>query len=165
MAAENPYGTYLSEARQHKERNRQMLKRLKKKKPANLDEVVHRLHDEAFQKIDCLQCANCCKTTSPRILPRDIDRLAKQLKTRPAELIAQYMTIDEAGDYVFTMAPCPFLGPDNYCSVYEYRPQACREYPHTDRRKFHQALDITYHNSLICPAVADIVSALEKALP
>lgn len=165
MAAENPYGTYLSEARQHKERNRQMLKRLKKKKPANLDEVVHRLHDEAFQKIDCLQCANCCKTTSPRILPRDIDRLAKHLKTRPAELVAQYMTIDEDGDYVFTMAPCPFLGADNYCSVYEYRPQACREYPHTDRRKFHQALDITYHNSLICPAVADIVSALEKALP
>ncbi len=165
MASENPYGAYLDEARQHKERNKQLLKRLKKKKPANLDEVVHQLHDEAFQQIDCLECANCCKTTSPRILPKDIDRLARHLKTRPAALVSQYMTIDEDGDYVFREAPCPFLGADNYCSVYEYRPQACREYPHTDRRKFHQALDITYHNSLICPAVANIVSALEKVFP
>jgi Fe-S-cluster containining protein len=159
----NPYQHLLSEARQNKDRNRQLLKRLKKKKPAQLDEVVHQLHDEAFEQIDCLKCANCCKTTSPRILPKDIDRLAKHLRIRPSELVDQHLTIDEDGDYVFTGAPCPFLGDDHYCSVYEHRPQACREYPHTDRRKFHQALDITYHNTMICPAVAHIVAAMEKA--
>ena len=41
--------------------------KLKKKKPKDLDSFVHTLHDELFSEIDCLACANCCKTLGPRI--------------------------------------------------------------------------------------------------
>lgn len=128
--------------------------------PRLLDEAFHAQHEAAFQHIDCLTCANCCKTTSPIFTQNDIALLAKGLKIKPAAFIAKYLKIDADGDYVLLSAPCPFLGNDNYCSVYENRPKACREYPHTDRRKMHQILDLTYRNALVCPAVFEIVNQL-----
>lgn len=142
--------------------NKAFLQKLRRRKPKNLDAVVHSLHEETFQKINCLECANCCKTTSPIVIDRDIDRIAKHLKMKPSELISQYLKLDEDGDYVFRQAPCPFLMADNYCMIYEVRPRACREYPHTNRKRFHQILNLTWRNTLVCPAVLDIVNGLKK---
>lgn len=141
---------------------KKMFDRLKRKKPGNLDDVVHRLHDEAFEHIDCLACANCCKTTSPVFYERDIDRIAKRLRMRPSDFIAKYLHIDEDKDYVLNVAPCPFLDAENYCLVYEDRPTACREYPHTNRKRFHQILDLTLKNTEVCPAVLGIVEEMKK---
>jgi hypothetical protein len=149
-------------SRNQSEENKAFLKRLGRRKPKNLDEVVHRLHEETFQEVNCLECANCCKTTSPIVIDRDIDRIAKHLKMKPSELITQYLRLDEEGDYVFRQAPCPFLMGDNYCMIYEVRPRACREYPHTNRKRFHQILNLTWRNTLVCPAVLDIVNELKK---
>src|SRR3954451_15961857 len=104
---------------------KKLFENLKRKKPNNLDDVVHKLHDEVFEKIDCLECANCCKTTSPIFYQKDIERLAKHFRLSPSKFIEQYLHIDEDKDYVLNQAPCPFLGMDNYCSVYEFRPNAC----------------------------------------
>lgn len=133
---------------------------LRKKKPKDLDFVVADLHDETFEHIDCLQCANCCKTLGPRILSKDIERMSKALRMKQNALIDKYLRIDEDNDYVFKTMPCPFLLPDNYCSVYENRPKACREYPHTDSRKFHTLLNITLENTAICPAIPEIIEGL-----
>lgn len=141
---------------------KKLLEKLKKKKPNNLDATVHQLHEEAFERIDCLDCANCCKTISPIVTQRDIERLAKHFRIRPVELIERHLLIDEDRDYVMNRTPCPFLGADNYCSVYEARPDACREYPHTDRRKFHQITGITLKNTAVCPAVYEIVEQLKR---
>jgi Fe-S-cluster containining protein len=132
------------------------LKRLKKKPPKNLDDVVHELHDEAFAAFNCLNCANCCKTIGPRLTDKDIERLAKHLKMKPAAFAEQYIRTDEDGDFVFKSHPCPFLLPDNYCMVYENRPKACREYPHTDRKRFYQILTLSHKNCETCPVVYEI---------
>ena len=147
-------------AKQSEPANKALFKQLKKKKPKNLDNIVHALHDEVFETIDCLACANCCKTLGPRITDNDIARLAKHLKLKPGKFIETYLKVDEDGDYVFNEMPCPFLMPDNYCMVYEVRPKACREYPHTDRKRFYQALDITLKNTYTCPAVFEIAEKL-----
>lgn len=141
---------------------KKMFDQLKRKKPKTLDAVVHRLHDEVFEKTDCLKCANCCKTTSPIFYERDIDRAAKRLRMRPSDFIAKYLHVDEDKDYVLNTAPCPFLDAENYCLVYEDRPAACREYPHTNRKRFHQILDLTLNNTAICPAVFSIVEEMKK---
>lgn len=142
--------------------HKRFLEKLRKRKPGDLDNVTLELHHKAFGHIDCLDCANCCKTTSPIVIDRDIDRLARRLKIKPSQVVAQYLRLDEDGDYVFTQAPCPFLLPDNYCMVYEDRPRACREYPHTDRKRFHQILKLTYKNTLVCPAVLEVVEGLKE---
>jgi Fe-S-cluster containining protein len=144
--------------------NKDFLNKLKRKAPRNLDDVFHEAHETTFEKIDCLTCANCCKTTSPIFYEKDIDRLAKRLRVRPSEFIAKYLRIDEDKDYVLTSAPCPFLDNENYCMVYEDRPTACREYPHTNRKNMHQVLDLTYKNTLVCPAVLQIVEEIKQKL-
>ncbi len=149
---------------ERKKQAKKLLDGLAKNPPPKLDYIMQELHDEAFAGIDCLTCANCCKTTSPIFRDRDIERIARHLKMRPAQLIEQYLMLDSDGDYVLRSAPCPFLRHDNYCSIYAVRPQACSTYPHTDRKKFHQLTRLTYENSFICPAVQQILEALEKRL-
>lgn len=134
--------------------------KLKQKKPKELDAAFQSLHVKAFQKIDCLACANCCKTTSPIFRDVDIKRIAKQLRVKENQFIATYLRMDEDSDYVLKQSPCTFLGSDNKCSIYEFRPLACREYPHTDRKNMHQILDLTLKNTEICPAVAQIVDEI-----
>lgn len=134
---------------------------LKRKKPKDLDAVVHHCHDAVFSEVDCLKCANCCKTTGPLFTEKDIERLARHLKLKAADFEQRYLRTDEDGDKVLQSTPCPFLGPDNYCSVYEQRPKACREYPHTDRRRQKQLLDLNLKNAKMCPAVHDIMERLE----
>ncbi len=153
---------FKQEAQNHYQANKAFLEKLRRKKPGDLDDVVHELHEEIFENIDCLSCANCCKTTSPIVIDRDVERMAKHFRMKPFAFIEKYLQTDEDGDYVFQETPCPFLMPDNYCMIYEHRPRACREFPHTDRRRFHQILKLTARNTLVCPAVLEIVEALKK---
>lgn len=143
--------------------NRKFLAGLKKKDARKVDDVFHRIHNEVFEGTDCLECANCCKTTSPIFYQTDIERVAKALRIRPGDFIGKYLKVDDDGDYVLQSSPCPFLGNDNYCSVYESRPKACREYPHTDRKKVVQITELTLRNTLVCPAVFEMLERL-KAL-
>ncbi len=155
------YQEDLKRSKSSSKTNKAFLQRLKKKKPKDLDDHFHRLHEEVFEDIDCLECANCCKTTSPIFQSTDIDRLAKAFKMKVPAFIDAYLLQDEDNDYVLKSSPCPFLGSDNKCLVYEHRPKACREYPHTDRKRMHQITMLTYRNSLICPAVVRIVDQLK----
>ena len=99
------------------------------------------------------------------MIPADIKRISKRLKMRPTEFETQYLRVDEDGDKVLQQLPCPFLGADNYCGIYEHRPKACREFPHTNREKFHQITQITAKNVAVCPAVYIMVERLKVALP
>jgi uncharacterized protein len=155
----------LRRAREEKKDIKTYLGKLKRRKPRELDDAVAALHDEVFKEVDCLECANCCKTTSPIFLDRDIDRIARYLGMRPADFVDKHLHLDGDNDYVLNGAPCPFLGAGNYCSIYEVRPRACREYPHTNRKNFYQILDLTLKNTQICPAAYEIVRRLKAALP
>jgi len=141
--------------------NKKLLERLKRKKPNDLDENFSTLHDEAFEHIDCLQCANCCKTTSPIFYEKDIERASKRLRMKPGDFVAKYLHIDADKDYVLNEVPCAFLDAENYCLIYEDRPGACREFPHTNRKRMYQVLDLALKNTLVCPAVLEITDKLK----
>lgn len=141
---------------------RKLFLQLKKRKPADLDLIMADLHELAFRQIDCLLCGNCCRSLGPRITDRDITRIAKTLRQKPSNLTDSLLRIDDDGDYIFKSMPCPFLGSDNYCAIYENRPQACATYPHTNRRRIVQLLDITLLNVHTCPAVAFITIELDR---
>lgn len=142
--------------------NKDLIKKLKKKTPKNLDLVVSELHERAFEEYDCLECGNCCKSLGPRITDRDIEQLSKSQKMKPSVFVERYLKIDEDKDYVFQSMPCPFIGHDNYCHIYNDRPKACREYPHTDRKKFFQLLELSLKNTETCPIVYSIFEELKK---
>ncbi len=127
-----------------------------------MDTIVRQLHDDVSERIDCLSCANCCRSLGPAIYDKDIERMAKALRMKPSEVVSSYLRIDEDGDYVFKSMPCPFLMPDNYCSIYDARPKACREYPHTDRKNFEQIYKLTVTNTATCPIAYEVLSELIK---
>ncbi len=144
--------------------NKKFFVKLKNKPPKNLDYVMEDLHEAEFKKTDCLQCANCCKTTGPLFTDKDIERIAKHFKLKPQQFITQYLRMDEDNDYVLQSVPCTFLGADNYCSIYSVRPKACQEFPHTDRKKFQQISNLTLKNVAICPAAFNIVEEMKRRI-
>jgi Fe-S-cluster containining protein len=54
------------------------------------------------------------------------------------------------------------LGDDNYCAIYESRPKACREYPHTDRKKFFQIYKLSVKNASTCPIVYEVMEGIQE---
>lgn len=152
----------LAKSEQYKRENKKFLTNLARRR--DIDTLFHTRHEEVFAKLDCLECANCCKTTSPIFRDVDIERISKHLGMKPSHFTEKYLHIDDENDYVLNSVPCAFLGEDNYCTIYEHRPKACREYPHTDRKNMGGIMDLTYKNTLICPAVVRIVDSIKKAL-
>ena len=145
---------------ENKKAHRNFFIKLRKKTPKNLDAIMEKLHDEEFKKSDCLQCANCCKTTSPIFTKKDIERISKSFRIKTRQFIDTYLNVDDDQDYVLKSSPCTFLADDNTCNIYEVRPKACQEYPHTNRKSFEKISDLTLQNVAICPATFNIVEAL-----
>ena len=118
------------------------------------------LHEEAFNKIDCLKCAACCKNYSPRFKTPDIKRISKYLKMKEGDFIETYLTVDEDGDYVANSKPCPFLGADNYCGIYDQRPSDCHRFPYTDEDVILKRPLLTLKNSAFCPITYYVLEKL-----
>lgn len=118
------------------------------------------LHDEAFAKINCLECANCCKNYSPRFKTPDIKRISKILKMKEGDFIETYLRLDEEGDYVANKTPCPFLADNNYCTIYENRPGDCVRFPYTDEDIIIKRPQLTLKNSTFCPIVYYVMEGL-----
>lgn len=151
-------------AKKKRKQQEQLLAKLKKLPSAKLDAIINEADAKQFKQIDCLACANCCKTTPPLIVQKDIQRIAKHLNLSAGDFMQQYVEMDEDGDFVLNQTPCPFLGADNYCSIYEVRPKACSEYPHTQQQSQKSFLKITLENTAVCPAVYNIFEVLDQKL-
>ncbi len=148
---------YEKKSQENQKAYRDYLKRANKSKVLPL---LPALHEEAFEKIDCLQCANCCKNYSPRFKMPDIKRIARRLRMKESAFIDAYLKLDEDGDYVVTTHPCPFLGDDNYCSIYEDRPRDCARYPYTDEDVLLKQVSLTLKNTTVCPATFYVMEKL-----
>ena len=155
---------YKELAQQKQGEHRKFLATLKKKAPKNLDKIVQEVHQEVFAEIDCTACANCCKTLGPLFTEADIQRIAKHFRMKLGAFEEAFLKVDEDGDKIFKTMPCPFLGEDNLRSIYDVRPKACREFPHTDRKKIYQINNLTIKNTLFCPAAYLFVEKLRARL-
>jgi Fe-S-cluster containining protein len=147
-----------------KEQEKTHKKLLEKSKPKFFQTHLERVHEEVFEQVDCLQCANCCKTISPRFKTPDVVRIAKKLKMKESAFIERYLRVDEDGDLVTKTSPCPFLGSDNYCSIYEVRPGDCSNYPYTDSDVFYKRPRTTLANAAVCPAAFLALERMQELL-
>ncbi len=129
------------------------------------DEKAATIHKEVFDKVDCLQCANCCKTTPALLLKSDVKKIAKHLGVPPKTFIRKYTIEDINGDLLFNGVPCIFLHEDNTCKIYAVRPKACRQFPHTDQEGFYRRSKMNAKNTIVCPATYEIIQQLKKIEP
>jgi len=156
--------SFHSNSKLKRKENKKFFRDLKRINSKKLDHTIHSLHQNEFECTDCLKCANCCTTTGPLFTDKDISRISRFLKIKPSLFTDKFLRVDEDQDYVLKKLPCSFLMQDNRCSIYDVRPKACREFPHTDRIKQKQLLSLTQKNTEVCPAVFNIIENLKKEL-
>lgn len=147
------------------ERSKVYARYLKKVNQSTAIRLLPELHDETFQQVNCLDCGNCCKGYSPRFKTPDIKRISRFLKIKESQFIAHYLELDEEGDYVTKSKPCPFLGENNACSIYEVRPSDCARFPYTDEDVFVKRPAITLKNVSFCPVAYTVIEHLMEQLP
>ena len=148
-------------SKEHQKLYKDLLRRADKNKVLKL---LPDLSEEAYEKVDCLQCAACCKNYSPRFKTPDIKRISKVLGLKEGVFIEKYLTLDEEGDYVVNTKPCPFLGSDNYCSIYEDRPSDCKRFPYSDEDVILKRPQLTLKNSTFCPITFYVLESLHQKL-
>ncbi len=158
------YEALLDKAHNNKIENTDFLKSLGKQKADEFYPLLLDTHKKVFAKIDCLSCANCCKSSPPIIILSDIKRISKHLNISPKQFKRQYILEDINGEMSFNIVPCRFLNDDNSCQIYDIRPEACRRFPHTDEKEFTKRAQLNLKNTLVCPAAAEIVEHLQQKI-
>ena len=146
--------------RKSKDKQKQFKRYLDRANPSKLIRELPALHEEAFSKIDCLDCANCCKNHSPTFKATDIKRISKYLGLKEADFVDTYLKLDEENDFVVKQSPCAFLNEDNSCHIYDVRPSDCSRYPYTNEDVFIKRKALTMANSMVCPAVFHILEKI-----
>jgi len=151
-------------AKEHQKQYKRLLDKANQPKAKKIkNDILHvlpQLHEHAFEQIDCLSCARCCKNHSPRFKQPDIKRIAKRLKLKEGVFIEKYLKLDNENDFVTQTQPCPFLAVDNTCNIYEDRPGDCARYPYTDEDVLIHRKTLTLKNTMVCPITFTVMEKL-----
>ncbi|MFN8310576.1 MAG: YkgJ family cysteine cluster protein [Chitinophagales bacterium] len=151
--------------RQKKKTLGAFLKKLKRAQPRNIMAMCRQADAEMWKEIDCLDCANCCKTMTPTFTKAEVKRIAAHFNLTYDQYFKKYLKIDDDnGDIVNINQPCQHLRKDNKCAIYAIRPGDCSGFPHHVRRDFwHQVSEKTYENNIPrCPATLTFLEKLEN---
>lgn len=159
---DNLINNWKKNAKANYQSNLKSLKSLRGNK--SVDKMVTQLDEEVFSKADCLQCANCCRTTPAIVTRPDAKRIAKHMGIPPKTFIRKYLIQDIDGELMMNGVPCTFLNSDNTCDIYEVRPMACREYPHTHQTGYNRRPLLNAKNTIVCPAAFEILNRLKENL-
>jgi Fe-S-cluster containining protein len=142
------------------------LTKIEKKAPKGLDQLTQKLNKEVWNEVDCLSCANCCKSMSPTFTKTDIKRISAHLEMTPAVFSETYLEYDKKDkDWVNVSKPCQFLNlKSNKCSIYEVRPADCAGFPHLTKRKMTEYIHVHKQNIEYCPATYKMVEKMKVLL-
>lgn len=128
----------------------------------DLNKTIDALNDEVFEEINCLDCGNCCKTFNITLTKEDCKRISQFLGKDIFSVVEYTITPEE--EVLIETLPCPFLGKDNACTIYEVRPEVCQDFPYFKGKNIRQRPYQYSHNTEICPATYHILERLKKII-
>lgn len=157
--------SFRQKVRFNKKKLKSFLTRLEKKTPKGLDKLAAATEKEVWKEVDCLSCANCCKTMSPTFTKTDIKRISKHFGQTADEFTKQYLRKDRIGDMLNKVEPCQFLNlKDNKCSIYEIRPVDCSGFPHLSKKRMLDYMHVHKQNIEYCPATYKLVEKMQASM-
>ena len=129
--------TDLVQIRRQGEHKREENERLRKhmKRHAFVERKLRHIALNIEERIDCKECANCCRVATTKLNERDVLKLAKFLRIKPAQFLNDYCQESEEEGVVLKRSKetgCVFLD-GKLCTVYEARPATCEDFPHLVR--------------------------------
>lgn len=142
------------------------LTKVEKRAPKGLDPLVEYLSPQVWKEIDCLSCANCCKTMTPTFTKTDIKRIAAHLNTTPKAFSTHWLTYEKKDkDWVNKSRPCQFLNlKTNKCNIYAVRPADCAGFPHLTKKKMTDYMHVHKQNLSYCPATYQMVEKMKDLI-
>jgi len=157
--------SFKQKVRYHKKGLKSFLTKVLKDQPHGLDKMAATLEKEVWKEVDCLTCANCCKTMSPTFTKTDIKRISKHFNQTPVEFSDKWLRKDRIGDILNKTEPCQFLNlQDNKCSIYAIRPLDCSGFPHLHKKRMVDYIHVHKQNIAYCPATYKLVEKMQAAL-
>ena len=145
---------------------RRFMTKLEKNPPKGLDQLTTVVEKEVWKEVDCLTCANCCKTMTPTYTPADLKRISKHLGMTVDEFKKKWLYKERgSGDWMNKSTPCQFLNlKDNKCSIYLQRPVDCSGFPHLPKKKMVDWMHIHKQNVEYCPATYKMVEKMKERM-
>ena len=145
---------------------RSFLSKLLKSQPRGLDKLTAALEPEVWKEIDCLTCANCCKTMTPTYTKADIKRISAHFGETPQQFSDKWLIYEKKEkDWQNKLQPCQFLNlTDNKCSIYEIRPLDCSGFPHLPRKRMIDYMHVHKQNIEYCPATYKLVEKMQASM-
>ena len=142
------------------------LRKIEKNTPKGLDQLTQKISPLVWKEIDCLSCANCCKTMSPTFTPTDIKRISSHFEMTPAAFKEKYLEYDKKDkDWLNKLQPCQFLNlKTNKCNIYDIRPADCAGFPHLTKRKMTEYMHVHKQNIELCPATYKMVEKMQELI-
>ena len=149
----------------NKRKMRLFLSKVEKNPPRGLDKLAEKIEKEVWQEVDCLSCANCCKSMPPTFTKKDIVRISAHFDQTPEEFKSKWLYLDNNGDWMNTRNPCQFLDKKtNMCSIYAIRPADCAGFPHLAKKKMVEYIHVHKQNVEYCPATYKMVEKMKEML-
>ncbi len=149
----------------NKRKMRLFLSKVEKNPPRGLDKLAEKIEKEVWQEVDCLSCANCCKSMTPTFTKKDIVRISAHFDQTPEEFKSKWLYLDNNGDWMNTRNPCQFLEKKtNMCSIYAIRPADCAGFPHLAKKKMVEYIHVHKQNVEYCPATYKMVEKMKEML-
>ena len=129
--------------------------------PGDIDRKVHEINTRVSAAIDCTKCGNCCREIHPNMTSQDLSQLTAGLGLKESDLDSK-IRVEADGTAVFCESPCPMLK-ENKCTVYQHRPDDCREYPHLHKPDFLGGSVGVIENYGTCPIIFNVYRELKKS--
>ena len=154
--------SFKQKVRHHQKAFKKFLGKIEKNQPRHLDKIAEEIDAEVWKEVDCLSCANCCKSMSPTFTNTDIKRIASHFDMSPKEFKEKWLYFDEEdGDWMNKKQPCQFLDlSTNMCAIYEVRPADCAGFPHLKKKKMVEYIHVHQQNVEYCPATFKMVEKM-----
>jgi Fe-S-cluster containining protein len=156
--------SFKQKVRYHKKKFKKFLTQLEKHPPRGIENTTAKLEKEVWKEVDCLTCANCCKTMTPTFTPADLKRISAHFGQTVEEFKKKWLYKDRGGDWMNRKQPCQFLNlEDNKCSIYSIRPADCAGFPHLPK-KMKDYVHVHKQNVEYCPATYKMVEKMINTL-
>ena len=63
--------------------------------PEDLPVLVKKVDAGVWKEVDCMTCANCCKTMTPTFKKADVKRISAHLDMKPKEFVDKWLMKEE----------------------------------------------------------------------
>jgi uncharacterized protein len=140
---------------------RSFLLRTEKEEPKGINKLSAVVEPQVWAEVDCLSCANCCKSMTPTFTPQDLKRISAHFNQTPEAFKKQWLKKSN-NDLVNKTEPCQFLNlVDNKCSIYAIRPADCSGFPHLSKKRWSEYAHVHKQNIDYCPATFKMVEKMK----